>query len=152
MSVETIVECSWTGYHRGHGEISVLIDTHVELSAGSLCMDKEPSQLRWIRSANGSVCAMADLVHRVIRCVIREFRGAEDQSCQGYKLSTYHITGLSGEHGNLEPSAGSETAGQPPSPVASRSGGGAFVVVGVRESRIQGEGRQSMSAVARPLG
>ena len=59
---------------------------------------------------------------------------------------------LLGEHGNLELSAGPETAGKPPSPAMSQTRGGAFVVVGARESRAHGEGRQSMSRAAKPLG
>jgi len=49
---------------------------------------------------------------------------------------------LSFEHGNLDTSAGHAKPGKPPSPVMSRARGGASVVVGARESRAQGEGRQ----------
>src|SRR5688500_13433632 len=42
--------------------------------------------------------------------------------------------------------------GTPPSPVTSRTGGGASVVVGARESRAQGEGRQFVGARRKPQG
>ena len=60
----------------------------------------------------------------------------------GAELITYRTKGLRRERKNLEPSAGSETPGKPPSPAMSRSRGGAFVVVRARESRAHGEGRQ----------
>ena len=66
----------------------------------------------------------------------------------GIKLSTYRIKGSPREHGNLLSSADVETVGKPPSPAMSRLRGGAFVVVGARENRAQGEGRQSMSMAA----
>ena len=46
------------------------------------------------------------------------------------------------EHGNSDTSAGQTEPGKPPGPVMSRTGDGAFVVVGARESRVHGEGRQ----------
>lgn len=46
------------------------------------------------------------------------------------------------EHGNPDTSAGPTEPGKPPGPVMSRTGGGAFVVVRARESRVHGEGRQ----------
>ena len=60
----------------------------------------------------------------------------------GAKLVTYSTMGFSREHGNLDPSAMPAKPGKPPSPVMSRTRGGASVVVRVRESRAQGEGRQ----------
>ena len=60
----------------------------------------------------------------------------------GAELTTYRTKGFLWEHENLEPSAGNETPRKPPSPALSRSRGGAFVVVGARESRAHGEGRQ----------
>ena len=60
----------------------------------------------------------------------------------GAQLTTYRIAGLLLERGNLDPRAGRDEPGRPPSPVMSRTRGGAFVVVGARESRAQGEGRQ----------
>jgi hypothetical protein len=70
----------------------------------------------------------------------------------GIKLSTYRTKGSAREHGNLLSSADAETVGKLPSPAMSRLRGGAFVVVSVWESRAQGEGRQSMSMAAWPLG
>lgn len=144
-------QLSWTGYHRCHGEAGVLIGTHVEPSVGLLCMDNYPLVSSGECSAN--------------RTAGVEQSGATDDRSRrrhvpiglrpelpGIKLGTYHTQGLPREHGNLLSSAGPETAGKPPSPAMSRLRGGAFVVVGARESRVQGEGRQSMSAVARPLG
>lgn len=45
-----------------------------------------------------------------------------------------------------------ETNGKPPSPAMSRHRGRVLVVVRAWESRVHGEGGQSMSAAARPLG
>lgn len=60
----------------------------------------------------------------------------------GVQSSTYRTKGLSFEHGNLDPSAGSAKPGEPTSPAMSRTGGGVSVVVGARESRVHGEGGQ----------
>jgi hypothetical protein len=63
------------------------------------------------------------------------------QSVQpGVKSDTYSTKGNSTEHGNLAWSA--RLAGWPPSPAILQAGGGAFVVVRARESRVHGEGRQ----------
>jgi hypothetical protein len=70
----------------------------------------------------------------------------------GIKLTTYRTQGSPREHGNLQSSAGTETSGKPPSPAMSRRGGRVLVVVRARESRVHGEGGQSMSAAAQPLG
>jgi hypothetical protein len=70
----------------------------------------------------------------------------------GIQLSTYDITGLPREHGNLKLSADPVTASKPPSPAMSQLRGRVFVVVRARESRVHGEGRQSMSVAARSLG
>ena len=70
----------------------------------------------------------------------------------GIKLTTYHTQGSPREHGNLQSSAGARTSGKPPSPAMSRRGGRVLVVVGARESRVQGEGGQSMSTAAQSLG
>ncbi len=66
----------------------------------------------------------------------------------GIKLTTYHTQGSPREHGNLQLSAGAKTSGKPPSLVMSQRRGRVLVVVGARESRVQGEGGQSMSTVA----
>ena len=60
----------------------------------------------------------------------------------GVQPSTYRTTGSSCEHGNPDPSAGPAKSGKPTGPATSRTGGGASVVVGARESRAHGEGRQ----------
>jgi hypothetical protein len=70
----------------------------------------------------------------------------------GIKLTTYRTQGSPREHGNLQSSAGTKTSGKPPSPAMSRRGGRVLVVVGAREIRVQGEGGQSMSMAAKPLG
>ena len=70
----------------------------------------------------------------------------------GIKLTTYGTQGSPWEHGNLQSSAGTKTSGKPPSPAMSRRGDRVLVVVGARESRVQGEGGQSMSTAARSLG
>ncbi|SRR6266568_6412313 len=60
----------------------------------------------------------------------------------GVQPSTYRTAGFSCEHGNPDPSAGHTKPGKPTGLVTSRTGGGASVVVGARESRAHGEGRQ----------
>jgi hypothetical protein len=70
----------------------------------------------------------------------------------GIKLTTYSTQGSPWEHGNLQLSAGTKTSGKPPSPAMSQRRGRVLVVVGARESRVQGEGGQSMSTAARSLG
>ena len=70
------------------------------------------------------------------------FRSDGRSELPGAQLTTYRTKGLLRERKNLEPSAGTETPGKPPSPAMSRPRGGAFVVVRARESRAQGEGRQ----------
>jgi hypothetical protein len=70
----------------------------------------------------------------------------------GIKLTIYRTKDSPREHGNLQSSAGVANFGKPPSPARSRRGDGVFVVVGARESRVQGEGRQLMSTAARSLG
>jgi hypothetical protein len=60
----------------------------------------------------------------------------------GAEPSTYRTKGSPAEHGNPASSAGEAIAGKLPSPAMSRRGDGVSVVVGARESRAQGEGRQ----------
>jgi hypothetical protein len=76
----------------------------------------------------------------------------ERSELPGVKLNTYRTKGSPREHGNLQSSAGTKTSGEPPSPAMSRRRGRVLVVVCARESRVHGEGGQSMSTVARPLG
>src|SRR5262249_59059586 len=53
---------------------------------------------------------------------------------------------------NLDSSAEPAKLSKPPSPVMSRTRGGASVVVRARESRAHGEGRQQMRTHPAPLG
>ena len=71
-------------------------------------------------------------------------RMGERSALPGAEPITYSTTGQGSEHGNPEPSADVVGVSKPPGLARSRSGGGASVVVGARESRAQGEGRQSM--------
>ena len=144
-------QLSWTGYHRCHGEAGVLNGTHVELSVGRLCMENYRWLLPTACSVNGTEeCDRSRAVALAPRRGHSPSRPRPE--LPGIKLSTYRIKGSPHEHGNLLSSADPETAGKPPSPATSRLRGGAFVVVGTRESRVHGEGRQSMSMAARPLG
>ena len=70
----------------------------------------------------------------------------------GIKLTTYRTQGSPREHGNLQLSAGTKTSGKPPSPAMSQRRGRVLVVVGARESRVHGEGGQSMRSAALSLG
>src|SRR6187402_560805 len=59
--------------------------------------------------------------------------------------------GSSFERENSDRGAGPAKSGKPPGQVKPRSEGGASVVVGARESRAQGKGRQEKRADAKPL-
>lgn len=145
------VERSWAGYHRCYGETCVSIGTRVELNVGRLCMNNQLLICQWNTQRDPD-------------CVLRMIWGDRYRSCRqhgpisrrpglpGIKLSTYRTKGSLREHGNLKLSAGTETAGKPPSLAMSQLRGGVSVVVRARESRVHGEGRQSMSMAARPLG
>jgi hypothetical protein len=61
--------------------------------------------------------------------------------CQGYSWSPNAPRVCPSEHENLDSSAEHAKLGKLPSPATSRTRGGAFVVVGARESRAHGEGR-----------
>lgn len=103
-----------------------------------------------VRKANPLVAGMwpeLDRRHATVECAqfghaapLSRFEG--QSAPPGVEPSTYSTESPPWEHGNLEPSAGSAKSGEPPSPVMSRSRGGASVVVRARESRVQGEGRQ----------
>jgi hypothetical protein len=69
-------------------------------------------------------------------------RDRSEPARPGAKSATYSTTGFSCEHGNPDPSAGSARPGKPPGSAKSRTGDGVSVVVGARESRARGEGRQ----------
>ena len=89
-------------------------------------------------------------------CPIRErcslSRIGEQSAPPGVQPTAYSTKGSSREHGNLESSAGRAKPGKLSSPVMTRPRGGASVVVGTRESRVHGEGRQSMRATPKPQG
>ena len=69
-------------------------------------------------------------------------RNGRQSALSGVQPTTYHTTGSSCEHGNLESSAGPAKSGKPPGPATSRPRDGASVVVRARESRAHGEGGQ----------
>jgi hypothetical protein len=145
-------EASWTGYHRCHGEACVSTGTRVELSVGSLCMDKGPL-VRQRMMQRELDCLVSISLARPIYTAASPARPMSRRSVlPGIELSTYHIGGSPREHGNLKLSAGAETVSKPTSPATSQLRGRVFVVVRARESRVQGEGRQSMSMAAGPLG
>jgi RNA-directed DNA polymerase len=81
-----------------------------------------------------------------------ESRSGKPSVSPGAKPTTYHTTGRSSEHGNLDSSATAKSGGKPPGPAKSRAGGGASVVVRARESREHGEGRQSIGAASAAQG
>ncbi len=87
-----------------------------------------------------------------IRCVVLVSRIERDQNCQGYSLPPKAPRVLLVNTGTCSRAPEQETSGKPPSPVMSRHRGRVLVVVRARESRVHGEGGQSMSAAARPLG
>jgi hypothetical protein len=69
-------------------------------------------------------------------------RFGERSVLPGVQSSTYHTKGSFFEHGNPDSSAEHAKLGKPTGLAMSRAGGGAFVVVRARESRVHGEGRQ----------
>lgn len=75
-------------------------------------------------------------------CVPASSRIGEAPALPGAESTTYRIKSSSFEHGNPDPSVEEANLGKLPSPAMSRTGGRASVVVGARESRAQGEGRQ----------
>lgn len=69
-------------------------------------------------------------------------RRGEQSALTGVEPATYSTKGPSFEHGNLEPSGAGANREQRPSHAWSRPRDGVSVVVGARESRAHGEGRQ----------
>jgi len=126
---------SEAGYHRCHGE-TVRSDAGIEVSDGNLCMELE-------------ICTQAELGRISVTtgctpmgCAAVEPRIEARSVLPGVELTTYHTKGYSSEHENLDPSAEHAKQGKPPGLATSRTRGGASVVVGARESRVHGEGKQ----------
>ena len=128
----------WPSRLKSVSEPSVWIRNRVDIDAENA-----------VRPGSSSSC---DLERRPCRRVVRLIPIRRRPELPGAQLVTYSTKGLLREHENLEPSAGSETPGKPPSPAMSRSRGGAFVVVRARESRVHGEGRQGVGRSQKPEG
>jgi hypothetical protein len=92
------------------------------------------ARTRWARILN---CVHPE---RMRRFVIPDSKAV--RAARGIVDHLQHRGSLSIEQGNLDPSAGSAKPGKLPSPATSRTRDGASVVVGARESRAHGEGRQ----------
>ena len=103
-------------------------------------------------SVNGMAYFGPSRAADAIRCVAFVPRIERGQNCQGYSLPPKAPRVLLVNTGTCSRAPDEETSGKPPSPAMFRHGGRVLVVVRARESRVHGEGGQSMSAAARPLG
>ena len=133
---------SETSYHRCHGEAR---------------MDEGPRMFKsvleasvWIGNSSATASMLPELgqllcsdwVHPSRVCRAPGSETGYGLRSQGYSRPPTAPRVPHFKHGNLDTSAGPTEPGKPPGPVTSRAGGGAFVVVGARESRVHGEGRQ----------
>ena len=125
------------------------IGTHVEVDAGSLCTENFPVPGTGSCSENGMSCSHVSCAGS-FRRVVFESRSKHDRYCQGYSRPPNALRAFFLNAGTS--SRAPEQSGKPPSPAMSRRRDGAFVVVGARESRVQGEGRQEMSGMVRSRG
>ena len=129
---------SEAGYQRCQGEAkrgNPQLKTAMESSVWS-----KDSQLRGMQPEPGRYFSMTGCTRHGYAAAMSRF--GVRSVLPGVQPSTYRTTGFSCEHGNPDPSAGHAKPGKPTGLVTSRTGGGASVVVGARESRAQGEGRQ----------
>jgi hypothetical protein len=108
-----------------------------EVSDGNLCMEleictqAEPGRISVATGCTATWCAAAVRSRIDARSVL-----------PGVEPTTYRTEGYSSEHENLDPSAEQAKPGKPTGLATSRARGGASVVVGARESRVHGEGKQ----------
>ncbi len=138
-----VCKASETGYRRSHGE------KHMDDCPCNLKSALEPSVWTVASPTIGEYAVRARLFvlpitgcapQRVRRSHLPEMR--ERSARPGAKPTTYRFVGFSLEHGNLNWSAGDANPSKLPSPAMSPVGDGVSVVVGARESRVHGEGRQ----------
>ena len=130
---------SEAGYRRCQGEArqgDLQLKTVMEASVWSkeLAFCEHAARARSL-SVGMTGCARYGLAAATSRFGVRS-------ALPGVQPSTYRTTGSSFEHGNPDPSAGPAKSGKPTGLAMSRTGGGASVVVGARESRAHGEGGQ----------
>ena len=133
---------SETGYRRSHGE------NHMDDCPCNLKSALEPSvwTVASLPSASmpsepGCLC-YHDWVCPEVDTPFSRSRIGRRSARPGAKPTTYRFVGFSFEHGNLNWSAGDANLGKLPSPAMSPMRGGVSIVVGARESRVHGEGRQ----------
>ena len=130
-----------TGYHRCHGEErrsdcpyrpkSMLDPSVGKTNPPRRDMLREPGWTDYIR-----------LGVSVLDTLPPGPEGEESRCSQGQSRPPNASRVSQDEHGNPDASAWQAKPGKPPGPAMSRAGGRAFVVVGARESRVHGEGRQ----------
>jgi len=113
---------------------------HDEAGVRTLCMEVHPPA-GWdaARAWSTQVERLGVPLTRYAAGLIRVGRWS---ALPGAKPATYRTTGTSCEHGNLDRSAEPAKLCKLPRPATSPTRGRAFVVVGARESRAHGEGRQ----------
>jgi hypothetical protein len=116
------------------------MSTHDEVGVGTLCTEvKPPARADAVRAWSTQV---ERLGVPLVRYAIDLIRVGRWSALPGAKPATYRTTGTSCEHGNLDRSAEPAKLCKLPRPAMSPTRGRAFVVVGARESRAHGEGRQ----------
>ena len=113
---------------------------HDEAGVGTLCTEvKPPARADAARAWSHKLGRLGVPLMRYAVGLIRVGRWS---ALPGAKPATYRTTGTSCEHGNLDRSAEPAKLCKLPRPATSPTRGRAFVVVGARESRAHGEGRQ----------
>lgn len=140
LTVRDDASASEAGYHRCHGEsvraVARTLKRMLEASvwiASSSAMTRTQSEPGCLNLVTGCT---------PLGCVVLLSRSEEQPELPGVESATYRTRGPSFEHENPDSSAGNANLGKLPGPATSRAGGGVFVVVGARESRAHGEGRQ----------
>lgn len=113
---------------------------HDEVGVGTLCMEVKP--LARVDAARAWSTQFERLGVTIMRYAVGLSRVGQRSALPGAKPATYRTTGISFEHGNLDRSAELAKLCKLPRPATSPTRGRAFVVVGARESRAHGEGRQ----------
>ena len=113
---------------------------HDEVGVGTLCTEVTPPARADVARAWSHFSGRLGVP--LTRYAIDLIRVGRWSALPGAKPATYRTPGTSCEHGNLDRSAEPATLCKLPRPATSPTRGRAFVVVGARESRAHGEGRQ----------
>jgi len=142
LSATTGPSLSLAGYHRCHGETRGAYRSRRLKSVLESSVRIVSHRQRWIRQRDSDRIVNPIWSVRLCRRVVRLVPSQRRPGLPGEKPIAYSTTNPFCARGNLQPNAGPETPGTPPSPVTFRRRGRAFAVVRARESRAHGEGRQ----------